>query len=179
MIIESICVDWMSLISECSASRLLNGVNHIWSEQIDESHEDVDEDMPISEAEAMRQAAEICEVMAREDAMNGVVVDDSREDTPIGDEEDSQLDAMPLPEFCLKSPWTEGEKKMAKSNYLAVKKMSDKRRDRKRKVAKFIVAKVKELEAENSFVVGVENQNALPLPWTQLIHGLYIDYYAC
>ncbi len=170
--------DRMKVISECSASRLLNGVNHIWSEQICESREDVDEDTPMSDAEAMQQAAEIREVAAREDAMNGIIVDESREDNPIGDDKDSKLDGVPLPKYCLTNPWTEGANQMAKSNHLEVKKMAEKRRDRKRTVARFIVAKVKELEAQDTFVVGKEHMNALPSPWSQLIHGLDPNYYA-
>jgi hypothetical protein len=66
---------------------------------------------------------------------------------------------------------------MQERNYLAVNAASVGRTDRKRVAAKFIVSKVKEMQAESLSSVGVERENVLDSPWTELVHSLDPAYY--
>ena len=61
---------------------------------------------------------------------------------------------------------------MKKKNYVALKKATEARNDRKRLVAKFILRKVKELGRHSSIVVVSERKSVLPSPWTDFARNL-------
>ena len=96
---------------------------------------------------------------------------EEEETSPGGSEKQS------LPEYCLDSAYDAGVEKMAAVNYVEVRNANQARRERKRKVAKFILKKVKELERELETTVGDERTTVAPAPWTMLVHGLDPLYY--
>ena len=167
--------DRMSSVAECSASHLLNGVNHIWSEEINACRDDASNDY----GEPGESSAEIS---AREEAMERIQVQEASEDR--GESGDSKGETIAgvagggcLPEFCLASAWDAGEKKMSAKNYIQAKATKEERANQKRAVSKFVIAKVKEMEREEDTAVGVERTDVALAPWTQLIHGLDPQYY--
>ena len=162
----------MNNIAECSASRLLNGINHIWSDEINACRE--------TEDEANEKESALAAVCAREKAMEGIAVDESSKDR--GEvpsvEEATSADTRNLPEFCVGGPWKAGREKMIAMNHVEVRAVGDARANRQRSVAKFVVEKVKEMASQSETTVGSEKTSVAPAPWTQLVHGLDPLFYS-
>ena len=167
--------DRMSSVAECSASHLLNGVNHIWLEEINACQDDaLDDNGELGES--------IAKISTQEKAMQRIQVQEASEERgESGDSEGETIAGVVgggcLPEFCLASAWDAGEKKMSAENYIQAKATKEERANRKRAVSKFIIAKVKEMEQEEDTAVGVERTDVALAPWTQLVHGLDPQYY--
>ena len=158
--------DRMNLTEESSASRLLNGINHIWSEEI-------------YKAQTEKSDSQSESTLNKELAMSGIEVDDAVMDE--GNTTETDADALAtldrLPDYCKDSPWKAGIEKMKKVNYVEVRKASEARAKRKRVMAKFIVAKVKEMTQTETMDIGSEMGVVETAPWTLLVHGLNRDYY--
>ena len=165
----------MKSVEDCSASRLLNGINHIWSDEINACRDDCSDDGGGKED---RFAA----LIAREKAMQGIQVEETSEDRGNYDDKEIATSAggsgdKPLPEFCVSCAYNAGGKTMDADNYIKVPHGKEARRNRKREMGKFILKKVKEMERESKTTVGVEQTTVSPAPWTQLVHGLDPNYY--
>ena len=172
--------DRMKAVDECSATRLFNGVCHIWSEELNDMTEPKSKkggesdtnSKPMPELSGDDEASEMNVIIAQNEAMTGITV--NAESVDLGSDEggdDTKAENKPH-KYCTNNPWTDGEKKMAEKNYLEVRDMSNARTDRKRSVADFIVRKVHELQADDVTVIGVERDDVLPSEWTDLVHSL-------
>ncbi len=110
--------------------------------------------------------------------MDSIVVQEESVDMGDNEEENQTVEeAMKVHQFFLENPWTTGAKIMAEKDYLGVKAARDSQNERKRIASKFIVSKVREMEAESGSVIGSEKSNPLPSPWTELQHSLRPQYY--
>ena len=130
----------MNTISECSAAHLLNGVLHIWSEEIVPDDPDV-----LSTVEC----ASLRGVLTTEEAMSGIEV--IGESVDCGKSKGSKTiddDGTNIEEYFLKNPWAAGKEKMKKVNYLDVKRAKNKHNVRKQAVGKFILKKVEGMKSE-------------------------------
>ena len=84
-----------------------------------------------------------------------------------------------LSKYFVKSVWIAGEKKMENVNYVKVKNMEDRHKERKRAVEKIIFWQIKEMEKGGSEMDACfDNPNVLQAPCTMLVHGLDRQYYA-
>ena len=89
----------MNNISECSATCLLNGVLHIWSEEI------VAQDTPIISSNAVERAP-MRMVTAMEEAMPGIKVNNESPDYGKSNRSKTINDGgITREEYCLKNPW--------------------------------------------------------------------------
>ena len=170
--------DRMKDVVECTATRLLNGICHIWSNDMDPGNDtafDKDNTNDMVEDDQLNEARRVLE---QEEAMANVVVQDdcidmgSDDTNEVGAQSDSSIH-----KYCVTSPWVDGAKIMAEKNYVAVKKVSDERKERKRIATRFIVNKVKEMRSEESTSIGCEMEVVAPSPWTAAVHGLEPRYY--
>ena len=110
--------------------------------------------------------------------MSNIVVNDDVID--MGDDEVGEIAANSdtnVHKYCTSNPWVDGAAIMAKKNYVAVKAVSDARKERKRKTTRFIVKKVEELRAESVSSIRIENTEVLLSPWTKAIQELEPNYY--
>ena len=96
---------------ECSASCLLNGVNHIWTEQIIAPSDGLDGSA--NEEEINKEAASACLTIAQGQAMNNLVV--AADCIDVGDKVNK--DFTKLHKYCISNPWTDGAVIMCKVNY--------------------------------------------------------------
>ena len=167
--------DRMKSVEDCLASRLLNGINHIWSDEINACRDDCSDNDG-------GQEDSFAALVARENAMWGIQVKETLEDRGNCDDEEIATSAegsgdKPLPEFCVSCVYDAGGKTMDADNYIKVQHGKEARRNRKCEMVKFILKKVKEMEQESETTVGVEQTTVSPAPWTQLVHGLDPNYY--
>ena len=116
---------------ECTTSRLLNGIHHIWSDLISSNNkannevleEDDGADAVDGSVERNVEREQCLNILAVEVAMMGVTVSDSRADTGDDDvdKESSTTDVTSnkygLRKYCLSNPWTEELEKNDKQRY--------------------------------------------------------------
>ena len=133
----------MKSIAEDSSTRMFNGVQHVWSEHIAVAVEE----SPPSPTMAQMSNDDLMETVAQEEAMDDIVVNDESEDWGDDDitENETLADRGNIPKYSVDNAWKDGNDIMKKKNYVALKKATEARNDRKRLVAKFILRKVKEL----------------------------------
>ena len=127
-------------VVECSASCLLNGINHIWSEQIIAPSDvsDVAADDQYNDDEATRA----CLIIAQEQVMTDLVIAADCEDT--GDEVNE--DPTKLHKCCILNPWSDGAAVMRKMNYLEVNLVSGAHKEWKQSFNRFIISKVRAMK---------------------------------
>ena len=160
----------MKDVAECSCTRLFNGINHIWSEQINMGNDHVTDSVTPS-----TDADEIDAIVASEEAMTSITVPPESVDTGYAEDDDD--DDSKMPKYATQSAWVEGNKMMKEINYVSVYAAQTARKDRKRTVGRFIVSRVREIQTGNHTVIGEEAVDPLPSPWSTTIQSLNLSYY--
>jgi len=155
----------MKDVSECSATRLFNGINHIWAEQINLGTEHVTDN----------DVGEINDIAASEEAMSSITVPEDCVDT--GDPVDDLRDDAKMPKFATLNPWVHGTKLMTEENYIMVHAAQEERKNRKRAVGRFIVSRVRDMKLQSQTKVGSEAIAPKPASWSHNIQSFNPKYY--
>ena len=159
----------MKDVAECSSTRLFNGINHIWAEQINVGTEHVSNTGDTSVNE------EINAIAATEEAMTSIIVPADSVDT--GDPSDDLQDDSKMPKFATLNPWVHSTKLMTESNYIMVRAAHDARKNRNRTVGRFIVSRVRRMKSESRTKMGAEAVAPKPASWSNTIQSFNTEYY--